>query len=175
MLQLGERTMKKFLSKSLVKAASFMSMDNRVNYFKVSPVGMENIMLQEKYVNKIKIDRKMIPLVKLYVSVLNGCSYCIEMHYKEASKKKIDKKHVESILNLNIDSENFNAEERVLLLFAKKLTLISEYSISDEEYSNMRKYLSGKDYVDFIMLVNQVNTWNRISIGTGNIGNDINV
>ncbi|WOS95845.1 hypothetical protein [Nosocomiicoccus massiliensis] len=48
--------MKKFLSKSLVKAASFMSMDNRVNYFKVSPVGMENIMLQEKYVNKIKID-----------------------------------------------------------------------------------------------------------------------
>ncbi|WOS95846.1 carboxymuconolactone decarboxylase family protein [Nosocomiicoccus massiliensis] len=113
--------------------------------------------------------------MKLYVSVLNGCSYCIEMHYKEASKKKIDKKHVESILNLNIDSENFNAEERVLLLFAKKLTLISEYSISDEEYSNMRKYLSGKDYVDFIMLVNQVNTWNRISIGTGNIGNDINV
>ena len=175
MLQLGESIMKKIISKSLVKAASFMNMDNRVNYFKVSPVGMENIMLQEKYVNKIKIDRKMVSLVKLYVSVLNGCSYCIEMHYKEASKKKVEKKHIESILNLDIDSENFNEEERALLLFAKKLTLISEYSISDEEYSKMRKYLSEKEYVDFIMLVNQVNTWNRISIGTGNTGDVIDI
>lgn len=37
----------------------------------------------------------------------------------------------------------------------------------------MRKYLSEKDYIDIILLINQVNTWNRISIGSGNIGNEI--
>lgn len=173
MLQLGGVIMKKLVSKGIVKAGSLMNMNNRVNYFKVSPVGMENVMLQEKYVNKIKMDRKLIPLVKLYISLLNGCSYCIEMHYKEAVKKKVDRKYIDKIINLDIANEIFNTKEKTFLLFAKRLTLIAEHSILDEDYLNMRKYLSEKEYIDYILLINQVNTWNRISIGSGNAGNEI--
>lgn len=173
MLQIGGILMKKLVSKGIVKVGSFMNMNNRVNYFKVSPVGMENVMLQEKYVNKIKMDRKLIPLVKLYISLLNGCSYCIELHYKEAVKKKVEKKYIDTIINLDIENEIFNNKEKTILLFSKKLTLITEHFISDEDYLNMRKYLSEKEYIDFILLINQVNTWNRISIGSGNIGNEI--
>lgn len=165
--------MKKLFSKAIVKGGSLINMNNRINYFKASPIGMENMMSQEKYVNKIKIDRKLIPLVKLYVSLLNGCSYCIEMHYKEALKKKVEKKYIDAILHLDIENEIFNAKEKALLLFAKKVTLIAENSISNEDYLNISKFLSEKEYVDYLLLINQVNSWNRISIGVGNTGKRI--
>ncbi|MCK1976810.1 carboxymuconolactone decarboxylase family protein [Jeotgalicoccus huakuii] len=165
--------MGKILSKGTIKVGSLMNLKNRINYFKVAPDGMENVIQQERYVNKIKLDRKFIPLVKLYISLLNGCSYCIEMHYKEATKKKIDQNRIDCILKLNTDNKLFSEKEKTLLNFAKKVTIISENRISDTEYLDVRKYLSEKEYIDFVLLINQVNTWNRISISSGNTGKDI--
>lgn len=165
--------MGKILSKGTIKVGSLMNLKNRINYFKVAPDGMENVIQQERYVNKIKLDRKLIPLVKLYISLLNGCSYCIEMHYKEATKKKVDQNRIDCILKLNTDNKLFSEKEKTLLSFAKKVTIISENRISDAEYLDVRKYLSEKEYIDFVLLINQVNTWNRISISSGNTGKDI--
>lgn len=161
------------LSKGIIKVGSLMNLKNRINYFKVASDGMENVILQERYVNKIKLDRKLIPLVKLYISLLNGCSYCIEMHYKEAIKKKVDQNHIDCILKLDTNNELFSEKEKILLSFARKVTIISEHKISDRDYLDVRKYLSEKEYIDFVLLINQVNTWNRISISSGNTGKDI--
>lgn len=163
------------LSKGTIKVGSLMNLKNRINYFKVAPDGMENVILQERYVNKIKLDRKLVPLVKLYISLLNGCSYCIEMHYKEATKKKVDQNRIDCILRLDINNELFSKKEKILISFARKVTIISEHKISDQEYLEVRKYLSEKEYIDFVLLINQVNTWNRISISSGNTGKDITV
>ena len=172
MLQLGGGILG-ILSSGIVKIGGLMNLKNRVNYFKVAPNGMENVMLQEKYVNKIKLDRKLIPLIKLYISLLNGCSYCIEMHYKEAKKKRVDQSRINCILKLDIDQNVFSEKERMLLSFARKVTLISERTISDKDYLKVRNHLSEKEYLDFVLLINQVNTWNRISISSGNTGKDV--
>lgn len=76
----------KLVNKGIVKAASLMNMKNRINYFKVAPEALEKIMDLERYVKKTPIDRKLRELIKIRVSQINGCDYCINLHTKEAKK-----------------------------------------------------------------------------------------
>ncbi|MCJ7841960.1 hypothetical protein MUB24_13830 [Lederbergia sp. NSJ-179] len=51
---------------------------------------------------------------------------------------------------------------------AENLTLVSENGVSDALYEQVRKYFSEKEYVELVMVIIQINTWNRLSISMGN-------
>ncbi|RKL65793.1 hypothetical protein CR203_19235 [Salipaludibacillus neizhouensis] len=146
-------------------------MKNRINYFKVAPEALERIMDLEKYVKKTSIDRQLRELLKIRVSQINGCSYCLNMHTKEAKKLRVTDEqinHLDTWTETNIYSE----KEKVALQLAKNMTLISEKGINDELYNLVRKYYDEKEYVDLVIIINQINMWNRISISMGNKANN---
>ncbi len=91
--------MAKLINKGIVKAAGMMKMDNRINYFKVDPAALETIMEAEKYVRKTSIDRKLKELIKIRVSQINGCSYCLNMHTKGAKKLKVSDEKIDILKN----------------------------------------------------------------------------
>lgn len=155
------------MNKGIVKAASFMNLKNRSNYFKVAPEAMEHIMALEKYVRKTKIDRQLKALIKVYVSQLNGCSYCIEMHTKEAVKLKISDKVLNELENWR-ENKLFDDMERVSLELAEHITHISNLRVNDELYHRVREFYDEKEYFDLVMVINQINLWNRLSISMGN-------
>lgn len=159
--------MANLIDKGMVKAASFMNLKNRMNYFKVSPEAMEHIIALEKYVRKTKIDPKLKVLIKVYVSQLNGCSYCIEMHTKEAKKLNISDTVLNDLKNWR-KNELFDDKERVSLELAEHITHISNLRVNDELYHRVRKFYGEKEYFDLVMIINQMNLWNRLSISMGN-------
>jgi len=157
----------KLISKGIVKAGGYINMDNRINYFKLAPKAMENIMEMEKYVRNSTIDKRLSELVKLRVSQINGCSYCINMHTKKAKKLKVSQEQLEQLTEWQ-NTELFNTEEKTALELAEKMTLISENGVSDELYERVRSYYDEKEYTDLVMIINQINLWNRLSIAMGN-------
>ncbi len=54
------------------------------------------------------------------------------------------------------------------LHLAENMTLISEKGVSDELYDQVREHYDEKEYVDLVMIINQINMWNRLSISMGN-------
>ncbi|WP_067726276.1 carboxymuconolactone decarboxylase family protein [Oceanobacillus damuensis] len=145
-------------------------MKNRINYFKVAPEALEKIMEMEKYVKKTPIDRKLRELIKIRVSQINGCSYCIQMHTKEAKKLKVSGEQIDQLSKwkeTNIYSEN----EKAALQLAENITLISEKGVDEELYNQVRKYYDEKEYINLVMIINQINMWNRLSISAGNKAN----
>lgn len=163
--------MSKFINKGAVKVAGYMNMKNRINYFKVAPEALEIIMELEKYVKKTSIDRKLRELVKIRVSQINGCSYCLNMHTKEAKKLKVTDEQIDH-LNAWKESNIYSEKEKVALELAENMTLISEKGVNDELYNRVRKHYDEKSYVDLVMIINQINTWNRLSISMGNEANN---
>lgn len=159
--------MSKLINKGIVKAASFMNLKNRINYFKVAPDALEKIMDLEKYVKKTSIDSQLRELIKIRVSQINGCSYCLNMHTKEARKLKVPDQKINDLSNWK-ESDIFNTKEKVTFELAENITLISEKGVSDELYIRAREYYDEKDYVDLVMIINQINMWNRLSISMGN-------
>lgn len=153
-----------------MKGAGLMNMKNRVNYFSVAPQAMEKVMALEKYSRKNLIDKKLRELIKLRVSQINGCPYCINMHTKAVKKLKVPNNHIDQ-LNKWKDTNLFNSKEKIAFELAEKVSLIAENGVSEDLYQRVREYYNEKEYVDLIIIINQVNIWNRISISMGNTVN----
>lgn len=113
------------LDKGIVKGASFAKLDNRINYYKIAPEALEHVMAMERYIRKIKLDKKLAALVKVYVSRLNGCSFCIEMHTKEAVKRKISNEVIEGVTDFET-SNLYDEQTKDTLELSKHVTFVSE-------------------------------------------------
>ncbi|WP_436857940.1 carboxymuconolactone decarboxylase family protein [Mammaliicoccus sciuri] len=155
------------LSKFISKIASFLKMDNRFNYFKVNQKYMALILDLERVVKKTSIDKGLRELIKLRCSQINGCTYCQNLHQKKNEKFKIDSNKLQDLTNFN-ESKLYNEKEKAALQVAEKLTYLNS-KISDKDYEIVLKYYSKEEYFGIVMIINQVNLRNRISISSGNI------
>jgi len=162
--------MSKLINKGIVKGAGLMNMKNRINYFSVAPQAMERIMELEKYSRNNSIDKKLRELIKLRVSQMNGCSYCLNMHTKAARKLKVTDQKSSQLKNWS-ETDLFSIKEKIAFELTEKVTLIAENGVSEELYQRVREYFDEREYVDLVMIINQVNMWNRISISMGNTVN----
>ena len=62
----------------------------------------------------------------------------------------------------------FTDAEKAALELTEYVTLIPNKGVPDVLYNRIRRYYSEKEYVDLVILINQINSWNRISIAMVN-------
>lgn len=142
-------------------------MSNRINYEKVRPDNIKVMFEMEKLLANNTIDKELQELIKIRVSQINGCVFCLNMHTDDARKIGVDEKRI-YLLNAWDDTDIYNDKEKAALELAESVTLISERKVPDTLYDKVRAYYSEEEYTDLIFIIGQINTWNRISISMGN-------
>lgn len=156
-----------FINKSVVKIAGAIHGKSRINYFKKAPKAFEIVMDMERYVRKIDFEPKFKELIKLLASKINGCKYCIDLHTKGAIKHKANEEELKQLLHWR-DTDIFTSKEKIAFELTEHLTLVSEHGVPDELYTRVREHFNEEEYVNLVLIINQINTWNRISIAMGN-------
>lgn len=141
-------------------------MEQRINYLEVAPEAINIMMAMEKYNKSTGIDRKLRELVKIRASLINGCAYCINMHTSDARKMGETEQRIYCVSAWR-DCNFYTDAEKVALELAEHVTLIPTKRVPDELYNRVLIHFSEKDYVDLVLLINQINNWNRISISMG--------
>ncbi|MCY1565429.1 carboxymuconolactone decarboxylase family protein [Staphylococcus pettenkoferi] len=142
-------------------------MSNRINYEKVRPDNIKVMFEMEKLLANNTIDKELQELIKIRVSQINGCAFCLNMHTDDARKIGVDEKRID-LLNAWDDTDIYSDKEKAALELAESITLISERKVPDTLYDKVRAYYSEEEYTDLIFIIGQINTWNRISISMGN-------
>ena len=142
-------------------------MSNRINYEKVRPDNIKVMFEMEKLLANNTIDKELQELIKIRVSQINGCAFCLNMHTDDARKIGVDEKRI-YLLNAWDDTDIYSDKEKPALELAESVTLISERKVPDTLYDKVRAYYSEEEYTDLIFIIGQINTWNRISISMGN-------
>ena len=110
------------------------------------------------------LDKPLQELVKIRVSQINGCAFCLQMHLDIARHLKID----ETKLNLVAvwrEAPVFSAKERAALGWAEALTLLPRSGVSDEVYEEARAAFSEQELLDLSITVASINAWNRFGVG----------
>ncbi|MGR6906199.1 carboxymuconolactone decarboxylase family protein [Lysinibacillus sp. BSL11] len=143
-------------------------MTQRMNYYEVAPDAMKIMMEMEKYTKKSSIERKLRELIKIRASQINGCAYCINMHTADAKKMGETEQRLYCISAWR-ECTFYSDAEKVALELTEQITLIPDKRVPDELYERVRKHFDEKAYVDLVILINQINSWNRISIAMGNV------
>src|SRR4051794_4732827 len=94
----------------------------RMDMTKLAPDAYKQLLQLEQVIAR-KVDRKLLHLIKLRASQINGCAYCIGMHTDEAVR---DGDSPERLLLLDAweESSRFSDKERAALEWVEEITLI---------------------------------------------------
>ncbi|WP_423801217.1 carboxymuconolactone decarboxylase family protein [Neobacillus sp. SAB-20_R2A] len=143
----------------------------RVPYYDIAPEGLKIMMEMEKYTKTTAIDRKLRELIKIRASQINGCAFCLNMHSEDARKMGETEQRIYCVSAWE-DCEFYTEQEKVALELTEHITLIPTKRVPDELYQRVRKHFDEKQYVDLVLIINQINSWNRISISMGNMATE---
>lgn len=142
-------------------------MSLRLDANKANPKAYAAMMSLETFTGGAMKDKVLNELIKLRVSQINGCAFCLDMHAKDLMKLG---EHGDRLLLLSVWREVphlFTEQERVALELSEAVTLISNNGVPEALYTKVREHFNEAEYVALIMAINTINCWNRISISTG--------
>lgn len=140
-------------------------MEKRINIQQLEPQAYEIMFGLENYLQKSKLSKTHLELIKIRASQLNGCAFCIDMHTKEALKNGENARRI-FLLNAWKETELFSEEEKVILAITEEITLIHLHGLSTNTYQQAEKLFDKNYLAQIIMAVVTINAWNRISIST---------
>jgi len=143
-------------------------MKERLNYAKVSPEALKAMLELEKYVATSGLESSLYELVKIRISQINKCAYCLDMHTKIARKDGESEQRI-YMLNSWQETSFYTDRERAALKWAESLTLISEKEINDALYQSVLLHFNEKEMVALSMVIVTINSWNRLSVGFGTV------
>ena len=138
-------------------------MTQRLNYAQLSPEHFKGLMAFSNEIKKGSIEQSILDLVDIRASQINGCTFCLDMHSKEA------RMHEERPLRLHHvaawrGSTLFSPRERAALAWTEALTKLSDGGVPDDLYEKVRGQFSEKELSDLTFQVMAINAWNRVSI-----------
>ncbi len=138
-------------------------MQQRIDVTKVSPAAYQAVAALQSYVDQSGLDAKLRELIKIRVSQINGCAYCLAMHTRDARKigETDERMH---LLDAWREAPLYTARERAALEWVEAITLVSMGHIPDAAFEAVRKQFSEKEIVDLTAAAVAINSWNRIAI-----------
>src|SRR3954464_11667989 len=146
-------------------------MKERFNLMNVNPGIIHAMLGLEKQVSKGGLDNKLLHLVRMRASQINGCAYCLDMHSKDARANGETEQRLYG-LNAWRESPYYSARERAALEWTEALTLVSESHVPDEVYERVREQFSEDELVHLSLAIVAINGWNRLNIAARTVAGD---
>ncbi|HUL34462.1 MAG TPA: carboxymuconolactone decarboxylase family protein [Candidatus Eisenbacteria bacterium] len=140
-------------------------MPPRIDYRKFAPEAMKAMYGLESYLAHCSLDHNFMHLIKLRASQINGCAFCIDMHWKDARAGGESEQRLYG-LDAWRESPYYTDRERAALAWTEAVTLISSTHAPDEEYAELQKHYSEQEILDLVYAISVINAWNRIAIAT---------
>lgn len=140
-------------------------MKTRIKIKDIEPSVYSALFASEKEISRYHIDPRLRELLKIRVSQINGCGYCLNLHTKDARKLGETEQRLYT-LGAWWEVPFFTEEEMAAFRLAEEITRISEHGVSDEVYEKAIAIFGEQKVAQLILAILTINSWNRIAIST---------
>jgi len=138
-------------------------MDARIDWTKASPGAYRAMYGLEVHLARGSIEKPLLELVKLRASQINGCAFCIDMHWKDARAAGETEQRLYG-LSAWEESPYYSERERAALLWTEALTNVRDGHVPDAVFEAVRPHFNDEELGDLTLAVVAINAWNRIAI-----------
>lgn len=135
----------------------------RLNFFAHGPEAMRAMGNLDQRIAHSDLEKSLVELVRIRVSQINGCAYCLDRHVAEARRSGESERRI-ALLQAWRDTSIFSARERAAIEWAEALTLIAEGHVPDAAWDAVKDAFAPPQLVDLTLAINAVNAWNRFAI-----------
>ena len=140
-----------------------INMKERMDINKAEPGIYKAMAASDKQVESFQLDARLKELIRIRVSQINGCGYCINSHTRDALKIGETTQRLFAI-SAWWETPFFTEQERAVLKLAEQVTNISQGGVSDDVYKNALETLGENGLAQVIFAIVTINSWNRIAI-----------
>ena len=146
-------------------------MKARIDVMHVTPGIIHAMLGLERQVQKAGLDGKLLDLVRMRASQINGCAYCLDMHSKDA---RADGETEQRLYGLSAWRETpyYSPRERAALELTEALTLVSQRGVPDDVYESAREQFSEDELAHLTLAIVAINGWNRLNIAARTVPGD---
>lgn len=139
-------------------------MKTRLDYRKLAPEGYRAFGAVHQYIAKCGLEEALVHLLYLRISQINGCAYCVDLHYRDALKCKVDPRKINAVSAWR-EMPFFSPRERAAFAWAESLTLVSRTGAPDADYEGLKPHFSDREIVDLTYAAALMNAFNRLGVG----------
>ena len=135
----------------------------RLRYPDIAPAAVMALRQVEAYVRSCGLEARLLELVKMRASQINGCAFCLDMHARAARRLGESEQRL-YLLNAWEETTLFTERERAALVWTEAVTRIADTHAPDAAYDAARARFTDKELVDLTVAIGMINTWNRLAI-----------
>lgn len=120
----------------------------------------------QKFANGGGLEIEIVELVKIRASQINGCAFCLAMHWRDALKAGL---RPDKLATLEAWQETgwYTPRERAALAWTEALTRLERHEVSDDLYEACREHFGEQEMIDLTVAIITINSWNRLSVAFG--------
>ena len=111
------------------------------------------------------VDLTLYHLIKLRASQINGCAYCLDMHWKDLRAIGESEQRLYS-LDAWRECPWYSERERAALAWTEAVTLVANGHVPDGVYQQVKPHFTEKELADLTLAIATINSWNRLSIAS---------
>ena len=146
-------------------------MKARIDLMHVNPGIVQSMLGLERQVRQGHLDQKLLDLVRMRASQINGCAYCLDMHSKDARAGGETEQRLYG-LDAWRETPYYSARERAALEWTEALTLVAETGAPDDVFERVRAQFSEDELVHLTLAIVAINGWNRLNIAARTVPGD---
>lgn len=138
-------------------------MEPRIDYLKSARGAYHAMLGIEHYLQQSGLEESLQHLIKLRVSQINGCAYCIDMHWKDLRAMGESEQRLYG-LDAWEEAPYYTDRERAAFAWAEAVTNIQDGHVPDAVFEHVKNFFNDKELADLTLAVTAINSWNRLSI-----------
>lgn len=139
-------------------------MNARADFYTASKEAVSAMIALEKAGSSLGIDPRLLDLIKLRASQINGCAFCLDLHTSDARKAGESERRLATVSAWR-ETPFFTERERAALAWTESLTNIAQTHAPDADYETLAAQFSPKEMADLTLAIVTINAWNRFAIG----------
>ncbi|MFO1085312.1 MAG: carboxymuconolactone decarboxylase family protein [Reyranellaceae bacterium] len=128
---------------------------------KTAPAAQAALLALGKCADESGLDKEIIELVKLRVSQINNCAFCLQIHLNVARKLGIAQEKLDLVATWH-EAGIFSDKECAALAWAETLVRLADRSVPDEAYAAVRAHFGEDEVVFLSVAIASINAWNRL-------------
>ena len=135
----------------------------RIRHAIASPVAFQAMQGLERFIRDCGLERPLVELVEIRASQINGCAFCLDMHWKDARAAGESEERLYMLPTWR-EATVYSPRERAALALTEAVTRIAEGGVPDAVYDEARRHFSDAELVNLTLAIVTINGWNRLGV-----------
>jgi AhpD family alkylhydroperoxidase len=137
-------------------------MSPRLDYHGLAPKSARALS-QLSFAAGSALDKRLKELVNLRISQINGCAFCIDMHWADLLRQGVEPRAVNAVAGWREAQRFFDEKDRAALNWAEAVNAVPHRTPSDADFEQAKRHFSDAEIAELTFCVGAIRAWNMLN------------